>query len=48
MDFPDQVFKNKTQRKQSFDHPLLAGKEFGMRLQTGIYCLIFPTIVLHL
>ena len=37
MDFPIRFLKNKTQRKQSFDRPLLAGKEFGMRFTNRGY-----------
>ncbi|HUN04151.1 MAG TPA: polyphosphate kinase 1, partial [Niabella sp.] len=42
MDFPDQVFKNKTQRKQSFDHPLLAGKRIWDAVTNRDILLNFP------
>lgn len=42
MDFPDQVFKNKTQRKQSFDHPLLAGKRIWDVVTNRDILLNFP------
>jgi len=42
MDFPDQVFKNKPQRKQSFDHPLLSGKRIWDAVTNRDILLNFP------